>query len=118
MFLDGADMEDDGSDVETLTNSSGSDSEGEDRLDRMRKRELLLAKKALDELVTAGYAEVIRSASGEEGAIVGCRYRKVSFVPQLSPEAVVTEIKKRRRYLKEQERIEEALAAPEDLQHL
>ena len=63
LFLDGADMEDDGSDVETLINSSGSNSEGEDRLDRMRKRELLLAKKALDELVTAGYAEVICSAS-------------------------------------------------------
>ena len=103
MFLDGAGMGDDGSDQETPMNSSGSDSEEGDRLERMRKRELVLAKKALEELVAAGYVEVIRSASGEEGAIVGCRYRKVSIVPQLSPEAVVTQTRKRCKYLKEQE---------------
>ena len=115
MFLDGAGMDDDGSDQETPMNSSGSDSDDGDRLERMRKRELVLAKKALEELVAAGYVEVIRSVSGEEGAIVGCRYRKVSIVPQLSPEAVVTQTRKRCKYLKEQERVERALAAPEEL---
>ena len=81
----------------------------------MSRRELALAKKALEEMVGAGYVEVLRLGSGEEGSIVGCMYRKVPPVPQLAPEAVVNEPRQRRRYLKEQERVDRALAAPEEL---
>ena len=63
----------------------------------------------------AGYVEVLRSGPGEEAALVENRYRKVPPVPQPCSETVVNARKLRRRYLKEREREDRALAPPEEL---
>ena len=81
---------------------SGSDSDDEKREERVSRRELAQATKAVKEMVDAGYVEVLRSCSGEEAGIVGNGYRRVPPVTPLSPEAVVSERKQRRKYLKQQ----------------
>ena len=73
------------------------------------------ADNVLEQLVAAGYVELLRSGSGEEAALVECMYGKVPPVPQLSPEAVVTQKKKRGKYLKPQKRVDRAFAPEEEL---
>ena len=74
------------------------------------------AKKVLLGLVSSGYLEEIPVAPAEEAALVANKYRRSSSVPQLPPEAVVLERKKRGKfYLKRQERIERALPVQETL---
>ena len=71
--------------------------------------------KALDEFVAGGYVELLRLASGEEAALLECMYRKVPPVDQLSPEAVVTQKKKRGKYLNAPERADRAFAPEKEL---
>ena len=49
----------------------GSDSDDEERDERLSRRELDQATKALKEMVDAGYVELLRTGSGEEAGIVG-----------------------------------------------
>ena len=83
--------------------------------ERLHRQELAQALKALKELLASGYVEVLRSGPGEEAALVENRYRKVPPVPQPCSETVVNARKLRRRYLKEREREDRALAPPEEL---
>ena len=103
------------SEVASQGSSSCSDSDEEKFLERLGRRELAQANKALDELVAGGYVEVLRSGSGEEAALVECMYRKVQAVLQPSPEAVVTERKKRGKRFKPQERADRAFAKDKEL---
>ena len=101
--------------VKSQASSSCSSSDEEKNLERLDRRELAQANKALDELVAGGYVEVLRSGSGEEAALVECMYRKVQPVVHLSPEAVVKQSKKRGKRLKPQERVDRALAQDTEL---
>ena len=113
MLLEAVCSGDVGSEAESPVCSSCSGSEEDNRGKRLSRRAVAPARKALEKMVAARYVEMLRSDSGEEGAIVGCRYRKVPPVPQHSPESIVNEGRQRRRYLQKQERVDRALVPPE-----
>jgi hypothetical protein len=101
--------------LKSQVSSSCSDSDEEKALERLGRREMAQADNVLEQLVAAGYVELLRSGSGEEAALVESMYGKVPSVPQLSPEAVVTERKKLGKRLKPQQRVDRAFAPEEEL---